>query len=182
MATTAAQKKAAKRRRAPIFFTVRRVILPETGEEIGALVPSTKWDRRTMRDRRFSVGTELRGDMRQKRNSKFWRLAHALGGFLADHVDGFEGLGQHDALKRLQELSGIGCEQVTYEIPNVGQLTRREAESLNFDDMDEGRFRELWEGTDGEGGWRGWLRREKFGGLDEDLRVMVEMMLTKENE
>lgn len=63
----------------------------------------------------------------------------------------------------------------------MGTLTRREAESLNFDDMDESRFRELWEGPNGEGGWRGWLRRERLGDLDEELRVLVETMLTGEN-
>lgn len=184
---TAVAKKPKRRRARLIYLTVHKVILPETGELIGALIPSTKWDRRTMKERKFHTGIELQGDLRQARNVKFYRLAHALGGFLADHVEGFEGLSQHEALKRLQEQSGIGCEEESFSMdlgPALGTVTgtRKVAESLNFEDMDELRWSELWGGTNGEGGWIGWLRREKFGALHEDLRIEVEMMITKEDQ
>jgi hypothetical protein len=85
----------------------------------------------------------------------------------------------HAALKRLQERSGVGCETVEYDIPGVGKLTRTEAQSLNFDDMDEGEFNTLWDGGTGEGGWIGWLRREVFGGLDQVSREAVELIIQK---
>ena len=177
--STALQKAKAKLRSRDIRMTVMKVIIPETGELVGALVPDHPIDRRSMRERKFNTGKQLRATLRQDRNPKFWRKAHVLSAWLADNVEAFHGLGIHDALKRLQELSGIGCETVDYDIPGVGKLTRTEAESLNFSDVDEGRFNELWDGGNGEGGWIGWLRREVFGGLDAASREEVELIIQK---
>jgi hypothetical protein len=154
-------------------------VIPETGELVGALVPSHPVDRRSMRERKFTVGKQLRGNLKLDRNPMFYRKAHVLSGWLADNVEAFAGLSQHDALKKLQELSGIGCEAVEYDLPGIGKLTRTEAESLNFQTMDEGRFNELWDGGNGEGGWIGWLRREVFGGLAAASREEVELIIQK---
>lgn len=179
MKQTVAQKRLAKLRTRDIRVTVMRMVHPDTGELIGCLVPDHAVDRRSMKERKFHVGKQLRATLRQDRNPKFYRKAHVLAGWLADNVEAFSGLSQHDALKKLQELSGIGCEAVEYDLPGIGKLTRTEAESLNFADMDEGRFSELWDGGTGEGGWIGWLRREVFGGLDEASREEVELIIQK---
>lgn len=174
-----AAKARAKLRSRDIRVTVMKVINPATGEMIGALVPDHPIDRRSMRERKFTVGKMLRATLRQDRNPMFWRKAHVLGGWLADNVEAFTGCDMHSALKKLQELSGIGCETVEYDIPGVGKLTRTEAESLNFSEIDEGRFNELWDGGSGHGGWIGWLRREVFGGLDAASREEVELIIQK---
>jgi hypothetical protein len=181
---TATAKK--KKRRRSIYFEVKRVVIPETGESVGALVPSTYWDQRAMRERKFSVGTLLRGELVRSRNAKFFRKAHVLGAWLADNVEGFEGLAQHDAVKRLQELSGIGCIEESFEMDmgalGIVQAKRIVAESLNFEDMDEGRWCELWDGGNGEGGWLGWLRREKWGLLSSEQIEDVEALLRRKDE
>lgn len=177
--TTALAKARKKLRDRSISVTVRRVVIPETGESVGALVPDHPIDRRSMRERRFTVGKQLRASLRLDRNPQFYRLAHVLSGWLADNVEDFAGLSQHDALKRLQERSGIGCESEEFDLPGIGKLTRTVAASLNFSDMDEGQFRELWDGGTGEGGWLGWLRREVFGGLDAVSREEVELIIAK---
>jgi hypothetical protein len=176
---TALQKAKAKLRSRDVGLIVMNVMIPDTGEIVGALVPAHPVDRRSMRERKFRRGKQLRATLREDRNPDFWRKAHVLSGWLADNVEEFSGLGVHDALKKLQELSGIGCETVEYDIPGVGKLTRTEAESLNFQDVDEGRFNELWDGGNGDGGWIGWLRREVFGGLDEKSREEVELIIQK---
>lgn len=176
---SAAAKARAKLRSRDIRVTVMKLMHPETGELIGALVPDHPIDRRSMKERKFHVGKQLRATLRQDRNPMFWRKAHVLGGWLADNVEDYSGLGMHRALKKLQEDSGIGCETVEYDIPNVGKLTRREAQSLNFSDMDEGEFNTLWDGGNGMGGWIGWLRREVFGGLDATSREAVELIIQK---
>lgn len=176
----AAAQTAAKKRRRHFYMTVKRLIDPDTGALVGAFVPLNPVDLRTMRERKFATGKEYKIVATQSRNPKFYRLAHALGGFLADHVAGFEGLGQHDAIKRLQELSGIGCESVKYDLPGIGTIERKEAESLDFERMDETRFRELWCGANYEAGWVGWLRLEKFPALPMGLRLDVEEMISKE--
>lgn len=181
-------KEKAKRRRAtrPIHFEVARVVLLETGEEMGALIPLTKWDRRSMRERRFTVGSEWRGEMKRPRNPGWWRKAHVLGAWLADNVEGFEGLAMHDALKRLQVLSGIGCETEVWHADIGGggsvEMKRVVPESLNFDDMGEDRWSELWDGGTGEGGWLGWLRREKWGALSAEQVADVEALIEKPEE
>lgn len=179
MATTALDRAKKKLRTRPIYFEVVRAVIKETGEEVGALVPAHPIDRRSMKERRYTVGTQLRADLKASRNVAFFRKAHVLGAWLADNVEAFQGLGSHDCVKRMQELSGIGVETVEYDIPGVGKLMRTEAESLNFEDMDEGRWNELWSGTDGHGGWIGWLRREVFGGLDQVSREAVERLIEK---
>lgn len=177
--TTAIQKAKRKLRDRDVRVTVARMIDPETGEMVGCLRPTHPIDIRSMRERRFTVGKELRATLRQDRNPMFYRKAHVLSGWLADNVEAFSGLSQHDALKKLQELSGIGVESVEYDLTGIGKLTRAEAESLNFADMDEGRFNELWSGADGHGGWIGWLRREVFGGLDAASREEVELIIKR---
>lgn len=177
--TTATQKAERKLRDRDVRVTVARMIDPETGEMVGCLRPTHPIDIRSMRERKFTVGKELRATLRQDRNPMFYRKAHVLSGWLADNVEAFSGLSQHDALKKLQELSGIGVESVEYDLPGIGKLTRTEAESLNFADMDEGRFNELWSGADGHGGWIGWLRREVFGGLDAASREEVELIIQR---
>lgn len=177
--TTATQKAKRKLRDRDVRVTVARMIDPDTGEMVGCLRPTHPIDIRSMRERRFTVGKELRATLRQDRNPMFYRKAHVLSGWLADNVELFSGLSQHDALKKLQELSGIGVESVEYDLPGIGKLTRTEAESLNFADMDEGRFNELWSGADGHGGWIGWLRREVFGGLDAASREEVELIIQR---
>lgn len=132
------------RPRKPVYFCVRRVIDAETGEQIGALVPLTKWDARAMRDRKMHVNVELRAELKQRRNVKFHRLSHALGALMADQHEAFAGIGAHDALKRLQAESGAACETVQYDLPGgLGKLTRQEPRSLAFDELDEGEFQEV---------------------------------------
>lgn len=176
---SALTKAKAKLRRRSIGVTVMRVVIQETGEIVGALVPDHPIDRRCMRERKFHVGKQLRAELRQSRNPGFWRKAHVLSGWLVDNVSGFgfEGLGTHEALKHLQEISGIGCTEEKFEIPGLGTCTRIVAESLNFEDMDEGRFNELWSGADGEGGWTGWLRINVFGSLNAISVEEVEMII-----
>lgn len=177
--TTALHKAKRKLRSRPVYFTVMRVVIPETGEEVGALVPDHEIDRRSMRERKYTTGTQLRADLKESRNVGFFRKAHVLGGWLADNVEAFSGLSHHDAVIRMQELSGIGVEQEEFDIPGFGRGTRTVAEKLDFESMDEGRFNELWAGADGHGGWIGWLRREVFGGLDEVSREAVELIIQK---
>lgn len=163
-----------------IRVTVMKLVDPKTGELIGALVPDHPIDRRSMKERKFHVGKQLRATLRQDRNAGFWRKAHVLGGWLADNVETFSGLDMHAALKKLQEKSEVGVEVQTFDIPEIGfKGTRTVALSLNFDDMDEGEFNTLWDGGTGEGGWIGWLRREVFGGLDQVSREAVELIIQK---
>lgn len=180
---SATAKARAKLRSRDIRMTVRKLVDPDTGELIGALVPDHPIDRRSMVERKMYAGKNVRATLRQDRNPKLWRKAHVLAGWLADNVEQFAGLDMHQALKKLQELSGIGCDEEEFTI-DLGSLgvhkgVRKVAQSLNFDDVDEGEFTQLWDGGTGDGGWIGWLRANVFGGLAAASREEVEEIIKK---
>jgi hypothetical protein len=179
MILTPLAKAKKKLRTRDVDLISRKLIDPNTGELISAFAPAHPVDVRSCRERGIRIGQVFRSTLRRERNPRFYRKAHVLSGWLADNVEAFHGLSQHDALKKLQELSGIGCESVEYDLPGIGKLTRTEPESLNFFDMDEGRWNELWSGGTGDGGWIGWLRTEVFGGLDAASREAVELIIQK---
>jgi hypothetical protein len=139
---TAATAKKPKRPRRPVYFRVARVVDLETGEQVGALVPLTKWDARNMRDRKLHVGAELRGELKQRRNVKFHRLAHAMGALMVYQHEGFDG-SAHDAIKRLQRECGVCCETQTLDLGPLGKVPVSVPRSLAFDEMDESEFAEL---------------------------------------
>lgn len=146
-AATAAEKKAAKRARRPIYMVVRRLVDPATGESIGALVPAHPIDQRLMKERRFHVDREVRAELKQPRNPAFHRLAHAIGHLLVDNVDGFETLTAHDALKRVQRESGTCCETMEIDLGSLGKVPVSVPRSIAFDEMPEDEFAELFKGV-----------------------------------
>ncbi len=133
----------AKRPRRPIYFRVARVADLDTGEQVGALVPLTKWDAREMRDRKMAVGAELRAELKQRRNVKFHRLAHALGALLVEQHPEFDGMTGHNALKRLQRETGACCDVQTIDLGPLGQVPVSVPRSMAFDECDESQFKEL---------------------------------------
>jgi hypothetical protein len=164
-------KRRAKKASRPIYFQVRRLVDPATGEEVGALIPHHRIDQRLMRERSYRVGDELRADLKKPRNVKFHRLVHALGGLVVDQIEAFQGLGCHDAIKRLQRETGICCEVQTIELPGIGKLDVSVAQSLAFDEMDEGEFYRLWQGICRH------LCDRYWPGLNQDqIETMIDLM------
>lgn len=135
-----------KKRLRPIYMVVRRLIDPDTGALVGALVPSSDIDSRLMRQKRIRVGQEVRADLKRPRNSKYHRLVHVLGMMMIEHVEAFASMDTHEAIKRLQRESGICCEEQEIEVPGFGKLVVKVAQSIAFDEMEEGEFRRLYEG------------------------------------
>lgn len=174
MTQTAAQKKVrAKRARRPIYVTCMRLVDPSTGVEYGSFVPTHPIDQRLAKERGFRVGREYRAEIKQAREGWQHRLAHKIGQLMVDNVDGWEHLRSHDALKRLQLEAGVCCETVQIDATPVihavlegcesllGQGARKvlagvlpaietvpvtQAESLAFDDMEQDRFEQLFDG------------------------------------
>lgn len=173
MTTPAAKKIKAKRARRPIYLVVAKLVDPATGEMVGALVPANPVDGRLMRERRFSVGREIRAEMKQPRNVAFHRLAHAVGHLLVDNVEAFRDLSAHEALKRVQLDAGVSCETIEMNaspvvtaildaaevmlgagarkvlagvLPDIKTIPVKVARSLAFDEMDEDEFRGFFDG------------------------------------
>jgi hypothetical protein len=148
--STALAKAKAKRARRPIYMRVCRLVDPETGEQVGALVPMHPIDQRLMRERKFHVDREVRAELKQPRNPQFHRLAHAIGNLLVDNVEKFSGKQSHEALKIVQAESGACCD-VEKIVLDLGTLGRHEIEravprSLAFDELEEDEFRTFFDG------------------------------------
>lgn len=133
-----------KKDRRAIYLRVHRVMMPETGEIVGALVPESIISQREMRERALKTGDVIRCELRKKRNPKYWRLVHALGGLLADQAEGYEGLTQHKALKKLQADAGVECDVEMFELGDLGTVQRKVPRSLSFDELDEQAFDAAW--------------------------------------
>lgn len=127
-------------KRQPVYLRTVRLVDPETGAEVSALVPAGATDHRTLRERGVTIGNTLRADITKPRNLEFHRLAHAIGGLVAENIEPFAGMGHHDALKKLQRESGVECDISYIEIPGGGALEHRQPRSMAFDSMDQGQF------------------------------------------
>lgn len=125
---------------------VERLVRPETGEEVGALVPAHPIDARLLRERKFVVGKEVRAEMKQPRNAKFLRLAHAVGFLLADNVEKFRDMSGHEALKAVQLEAGVMCEMKEIDLGEFGKVMVKQPRSIAFDEMQEDEFREFFDG------------------------------------
>ena len=139
-----AQSVKRKKDRRALYLRVHRVVIPETGELVGALLPESIISQREMRERALKTGDVVRCELRKKRNPKYWRLVHVLGGLLADQAERYESLTQHKALKKLQRDAGVECDSETFDIPELGTVTRSVPRSLSFDDLDEQAFDAAW--------------------------------------
>lgn len=187
MARTSKSGKPAKPRvyKPPIYVEVEQLIRPSTGELVGALVPHDDTAKAQMRERGFTKGSVYRGEFTKPRNIQFWRWIHALGTWLVNNHEKFENLDSHGAIKRLQEMSGVHCDEVRYKFPPPLNYTfrRREARSLAFDKMDEMAFRLAWDGgkeARGTGGFLGYLRKHLYGDLSSMSVDEIEEMIVGE--
>ena len=132
------EKKPPKARRNP-NVAIRLVVTPE-----GTFKPVDEASRQICRSRKFYAGIELLGYMYQMRSSENWAKAHGLGQALVEHVEAFHGLNAHTALKKLQEDGRIAVSVEKVEIKGIGFLERVVADSLAFDEIDEGEFQEIY--------------------------------------
>lgn len=167
--TTAKRKKPQ-----PVYVYYRRLADPRTGETVDAMVPASQTDRKILEERRTKFGDRLRGMFTKQRNPKFHRLVHQLGTAVKENVEGFEDCATaHDVIKRLQRESGLFCEQQEIDanpivaavieaartvlgdaaarmlqavLPSIKKVNVSVAQSIAFDEMDEGDFQLLWRG------------------------------------
>lgn len=90
--------------------------------------------------KRHRVGDLVWAEFRKPRNPGFHRLAHALGGMLAENLDAFTGMDSHAVLKRLQIEGNVGCDEIALIFDGVGPCSYRVPQSLSYESMDEDKF------------------------------------------
>jgi len=89
------------------------------------------------------VGDLVFAEFTKPRNPGFHRLAHQLGGMLAENLDAFDGMEAHAVLKRLQIEADVGCDHLSLNFPGIGPVLYRQARSLSYESMDESEFRDV---------------------------------------
>jgi hypothetical protein len=67
----------------------------------------------------------------------------------------------HGALKHLQALSGVECDESRLEVPGLGPMLVRTPISLAFDEMDQPRFNAAY------AGFCDYLKRRWFEGMEQ---------------
>jgi len=126
----------------PAYVRVQRLIVPETGEEVKGFIAASASDRERLKARKYSIGDLLRAEFKKPRNPGFHRFVHQLGTLVVQNVEGFEHFTAHQAIKRLQVESGVGCDEFLID----GDILYRVPQSLAFDSMDETVFQTVARG------------------------------------
>lgn len=145
----------------------------EDGAVVAAMVPCHATDQRLLRERNYRIGDQLRCEITKPRILGQHRKAHILGQMCIEHLDGFAGLGSHDAIKRLQRESGVCCEleainagpvveailsaaqkllggpataMLRAVLPEIKTIDVTVPRSLAFDRMEQGEFEQFYRG------------------------------------
>jgi hypothetical protein len=112
----------------------------------GALEPADGYSASRLRAKGYHIGDVVLANLTKPRSPGFHRLAHRLGGLVAQNIEGFDGMDHHKVIKRLQWESGIGCEVMGAKVAGVGFVEVRIPLSLSFESMDETEFRDVMRG------------------------------------
>jgi hypothetical protein len=138
-------QKAKKPEKRPVFFIVKIMIDPATGEEVGCLVAANESCRQEMKRRKYGRGTRLKAELTVPRNVKFWRKAHVLAALCSKHVDIFSEIeDRHAVLKKLQVGANVECDVFRFTV--LDQVVQyRVPRTLAFDSMPEDVFTTVYE-------------------------------------
>lgn len=101
--------------------------------------------RERLREKGYQIGDDVAIEIYKVRNIKFNNLVHKFGELLAQNLDDFDGMEAHAVLKRLQLESGVACDEIQLR-GDFGLVYHRQAQSLSFDNMDDGEFSEVFRG------------------------------------
>lgn len=110
----------------------------------GRFEPADDLTRQMLRERGLHIGDVVSADITMPRSYRQWMRAHKLGQLIAENIEDFQGVKAHQVLKRLQLEGNIGCESIAYRIPEYGMVEQRIPKTLNFADMDETEFQEIY--------------------------------------
>ncbi|MDO6385595.1 hypothetical protein [Uliginosibacterium sp. 31-12] len=99
-----------------------------------------------LRARSLKPGQIIQAEVFKLRSQGFNRLAHRIGGLVAENVEAFAGMDSHKALKRLQIESGVACDEVGISVPGFGMCIQKLPRSFGFESMDEAEYRESVKG------------------------------------
>jgi len=110
----------------------------------GCIIPADEYTTNKLKARKYSIGDVVSVQISKPRNPKFHRLVHGLGTLVVENIEGFEGMGAHKALKRLQREGLIECEEFSFKVEGCGMVTQYVPRSLSFESMSEEVFADVY--------------------------------------
>ena len=111
----------------------------------GRLEPADLMSAQRLRSKGFRVGDIVFGDLKKPRNPRFWRLAHGFATLLMENLDEFGRMeNAHGVLKRIQWEADIGCDHIAWDGPGGSVINVRLPKSLDFANMDDGEWSEIF--------------------------------------
>lgn len=126
----------------PIYMAWRQLIDPETNGPRMALVAIDAVGQAQLKERRYRHGDRVRCELSQPRHYGNHKFAHKVGTLALRQLPGFELCDTaHDAVKKLQQDSGVCCDVTTTDIPGVGRIEFKQPQSIAFDKMSEEVFK-----------------------------------------
>lgn len=139
----AAVKRKRKRAKQPVYLVCMKLVNPDTGELVSAMVPANGVDLAILRERQAKVGKEFRAELSEPRDYGFHKLGHKICGLLKNSIDEFAGLGNHEILKKIQLASGVCCTPMEVDLGSLGKHHIKVPDSIAFDSMEEPEFQGL---------------------------------------
>lgn len=134
MGSTAERTTRKRVRRERLMFRVDR----------GCLKPADGFCQKRLREKNFKVGDIVSAEVKKPREYWYHKHAHVFGELVAQNIPDFEGMGAHEALKRIQREGEIACEYLTYRDKDGNRLTLIYPRSLSYDEMDQAEFEQVF--------------------------------------
>jgi hypothetical protein len=113
----------------------------------GSMICADMLSQAVMRRKKIRRGEVIRIKVLKLHDYSQFKKAHKLAWLLIDGVDEFERFGRedgtrdaHGALKHLQRISGVECDDQTLEIPGAGAIVIRTPRSLAYEEMPQDVF------------------------------------------
>lgn len=139
----------------------------------GVLAPQDEFARERLREKGYRQGDIVAADLFKERTSYLNRRAHAFGKLLTHHLDAFDGMTAHTALKRVQIESNAHCDEIGLNFPGMGPCVYRIPKSFNFKDTDEAAFKAAFGSMCAHVRKRYWPELQEDQ-IDEMVKVMME--------
>jgi hypothetical protein len=88
----------------------------------GALVPATEHDSERLRKQDLRIGQTVFAEIDTERHPKDLKRIHRLGQIVCENIDQFAHLDAHQAIKKLQAESGVGCDFMQVSVTSLRKI------------------------------------------------------------
>lgn len=129
----------------PVYLKFKLLVDPETNQQVAALIADSQEDKEILKARNYKIGDRVRAELKKPRHVEFHRLVHRLGVLVSRNIEGFENKDAHQVIKKIQADGQIFCDTESFDLGELGKVTRYIPQSIAFDHMDNAEFYQFWQ-------------------------------------